>query len=195
MQHKALILTAVLLMQSVVILADLPTTITTTDGQTYQGVSLIRTEPDGFLVNYEPSKNSIGMAKIKFAKLSVELQKQAGYNPDKAREFEAAVTRANNSLAQESANWDAAARAERQSRQAREDQMDLQRLSILAQLNQTQAAQEQTTGGNWDGTSLGGGYGVFALPRFVNRQVKTGFQPAPGHIPFASPIPARPPHK
>jgi len=195
MRHKSLIITGAFLMLAVIGRAELPATITTIDGQTYQGVSLIRTEPDGFLVNYEPAKNSLGMAKIKFSRLSAELQKQAGYNPDKAREFEAAVIRANDSLAQESVNWDAAARAERQSRQAREDQLDLQRLAILSQMNPAQGVQEQTTGGNWDWSSLAGGYGVFAIPRLVSHPVKTGFQPAPGHVPFASPIPARPPHK
>jgi len=195
MCRKAIIVTGAFLILAVAARAELAATITTTDGQTYKGVSLIRAEPDGYLVNYEPLKNGMGIAKIKFSRLSGDMQKQAGYNPDKAREFEAGVARANESLVQQSINWDAAARAERQARQVREDQMDLQRMAYLAQVNQAQAAQDQAAGGPWTWSSLGGGYGVYAVPRLANRPVKTGFQPAPGHIPFASPIPARAPKR
>src|ERR1700728_3114521 len=45
------------LLLAVITRADLPATITTTDGQTYNGVSLVRMEPDGYLVNYQPVPN------------------------------------------------------------------------------------------------------------------------------------------
>jgi hypothetical protein len=67
---------------------SLPATIITTDGVTYNKVKLTRVEPDGLLVEYQPAAGGTGLAKLKFAKLPGSLQKQFGYDPGKAANYE-----------------------------------------------------------------------------------------------------------
>ena len=67
---------------------SLPATITTEDGATYNHPILSRVEPDGLLVEYQPTAGGTGLAKLKFSKLPESLQKQFGYDPAKAAEFE-----------------------------------------------------------------------------------------------------------
>jgi hypothetical protein len=68
--------------------ASLPTTITTRDGKTYSGVEMVRVDPDGILVNFQPTEGGYGFAKLKFRRLSDDLQKQYGYDEKKAADFE-----------------------------------------------------------------------------------------------------------
>lgn len=56
--------------------------LTTTDGRTYKKVSIRKVEPDGLAITHES-----GLAKVPFAKLSKELQKEHGYDPEKAAKF------------------------------------------------------------------------------------------------------------
>src|SRR6202012_4351624 len=91
--------------------ADLPKTITTTDGETYQGVSLIRAEPDGYLVNYQPDGNGMGIAKIKFTRLSKDLQRKGGYNAADAQDFEDSQAEAREAYGKMLNDWEATARA------------------------------------------------------------------------------------
>jgi hypothetical protein len=152
--------------------AELPSTITTTDGATYNGVSLIRVEPDGYLVNYQPVKNGMGVAKIKFSRLSADQQKQSGYDPQKAHEFEIALAKGAEDWRQENARMEQNAKIERQSREQndeRQEQLSIQRLAALAQLEQAEANLAQARGGDDYGSSpvwssLTDGYGAVAIP-------------------------------
>jgi hypothetical protein len=66
----------------------LPSKIITTDGVTYIAPKLTRVEPDGLLVEFQPADGGTGLAKLKFAKLPAALQKQFGYDPGKAADYE-----------------------------------------------------------------------------------------------------------
>ena len=66
----------------------LPSRVVTIDGQTYNAVKLLRVLPDGLLVQYLPDSGGMGLARLKFAKLSKSLQTQFGYDPAKASMFE-----------------------------------------------------------------------------------------------------------
>jgi hypothetical protein len=67
---------------------SLPSTIITTDGQTYKNVKLLRVLADGLLIEYLPDSGGTGLARLKFTKLSKSLQKQFGYDPQKASAYE-----------------------------------------------------------------------------------------------------------
>ncbi len=67
---------------------SLPSKIITTDGVTYNAPKLSRVEPDGLLVEFQPAGGGTGLAKLKFAKLPQSLQKQFGYDPRKASDYE-----------------------------------------------------------------------------------------------------------
>ncbi len=68
---------------------SIPAQITTSDGQIYHNVSLIRSEPDGLIVSYQPEGGGVGLAKLKFRNLPDSLRNQYGYDADKAAGFEA----------------------------------------------------------------------------------------------------------
>jgi hypothetical protein len=78
----------------------LPANITTTDGQTYNAVRLVKVEPDGLLVEYRPDAGGLGLMTLKFAKLPASLQKQFGYDPRKASDYEHEQNLATFALAQ-----------------------------------------------------------------------------------------------
>ena len=67
---------------------SLPSRITTTDGQTYHAVKLLRVLPDGLLVQYQPDAGGMGLARLKFVNLSKSLQQQFGYDPQKAADYQ-----------------------------------------------------------------------------------------------------------
>ncbi|HLX96767.1 MAG TPA: hypothetical protein VKU37_13570 [Verrucomicrobiae bacterium] len=67
---------------------SLPAKITTTDGKTYNAVRLVKVEPDGLLVEYRPEAGGLGVMTLKFARLPEPLQKQFGYDPRKASDYE-----------------------------------------------------------------------------------------------------------
>jgi hypothetical protein len=188
MNYKTRIAIWACLMVAISARAELSTVIATTDGQTYNGVSLIRMEPDGYLVNYEPVKNGMGIAKIKFSRLAAEQQKQAGYDPGKAREFEAQVAKATEDWQQQNQRWEQAARTERQAQQFREDQeaqIAIQRVMALAQLKQAEAELAHVSPGD-GGTSwgsVGGGIGAVAIPEIGNgKNVRASFTPNPNNV-------------
>ncbi len=79
---------------------SLPSKITTTDGVTYNAPKLLRVQPDGLLVEFQPDAGGTGLAKLKFAKLPPSLQKQFGYDPGKASDYEHQQTLAQQSLTQ-----------------------------------------------------------------------------------------------
>ncbi|HWB59531.1 MAG TPA: hypothetical protein VG733_08565, partial [Chthoniobacteraceae bacterium] len=58
--------------------------ITTTDGKTYKGVEITKTEPDGITI-----MSDSGVEKIPFTSLPKDLQAKYGYDPDKAAAYAA----------------------------------------------------------------------------------------------------------
>jgi hypothetical protein len=71
-----------------------PTQITTTDGTVYRDTAKLKVYPDGLLVSYRPEPSGFGVAKLKFRELPEELQKQYGYDPKAAADFEKATAEA-----------------------------------------------------------------------------------------------------
>jgi hypothetical protein len=67
---------------------SLPPKIITTDGVIYIAPKLLSIQPDGLLVEFQPNTGGTGLAKLKFAKLPESLQKQFGYDPQKASNYE-----------------------------------------------------------------------------------------------------------
>lgn len=67
---------------------SLPSKIITTDGKTFNGVRLLKVQPDGLLVEYRPDAGGLGLTTLKFARLPESLQKQFGYDPRKASDYE-----------------------------------------------------------------------------------------------------------
>lgn len=72
-----------------------PTQITTTDGRTYQNVSVQRVDPDGLVVSYEPQPSGFGVAKLKFRDLPDSVREQYKYDADRANTFEQQQAQAN----------------------------------------------------------------------------------------------------
>ncbi len=70
--------------------ADAERTIVTLDGTKYEQATVSRVEPDGIRISY-----SDGATKIPFEQLSPELQKEFGYDPEKAGKHRAAMNAAN----------------------------------------------------------------------------------------------------
>jgi len=68
--------------------AKFPSQITTSDGTLYKDAAKLRVDPDGILVSYQPVTGGLGLAKLKFRDLPEDLQKQYGYDPKTAAEFE-----------------------------------------------------------------------------------------------------------
>ena len=62
--------------------------ITTRDGKTYTNAVIQRADPNGIVIEYVPQPGSVGIAKLKFANLSDELQKRYNYNAANALIFE-----------------------------------------------------------------------------------------------------------
>jgi hypothetical protein len=56
--------------------------ITTLEGKTYSGVTVMRVEPDGLSI-----KHSTGIGKLYFSELPQELRDKYGYNPEKHRQY------------------------------------------------------------------------------------------------------------
>jgi hypothetical protein len=70
-------------------LPPLPQKLVTTDGKTYDYVKLLRTDPDGVVIEYALAGRGVGMAKIRFRNLPESLQQQYGFDADRAKTFEA----------------------------------------------------------------------------------------------------------
>jgi hypothetical protein len=62
--------------------------ITTRDGITYTNAVVQRADPDGVVIEYAPRPGSIGIAKLKFARLSDELRRRYNYDATDALIFE-----------------------------------------------------------------------------------------------------------
>lgn len=128
--------------------------LSTTDGATYDNITMKRADPDGLYIEYKLSGGGTGMSKVKFNRLSAEQQKQCGFDAGKAKDFESKVAKATDDLRQESTRLEQAAQVQRAARQAREleeERIQNDRLQAAAQLAQAQ-------GNNNGGGSFVGGY-------------------------------------
>jgi hypothetical protein len=157
--------------------------LSTTDGTTYNNITAERADPDGLYIEYTPAGGGLGVSKIKFSRLSPEQQKQFGYDPDKARDFEAKLARSMEDWRQEGIRSEQIAQAQRAARQARESQEEQflhDRMMTIAESQQAQAAMPNATDDGENGWSpYGGGYGVFAMPPFgAGPNAKTVYAPA-----------------
>lgn len=141
----------------------------TTDGTRYDNITSKRVDPDGLVIEYTLSDNGMGMAKVKFTKLSADDQKQYGYDASKAKDYEAAVAKANDDWRANAAKMESEARtmrAEENAEAAQQQSADTQRLLALAQLKQAEADLARANGaaGYGGGYDEGGWGGAFAIP-------------------------------
>jgi hypothetical protein len=90
--------------------AKFPSQITTSDGTLYQDTAKLRVDPDGILVKFQPATGGIGLAKLRFQVLPEDLQKQYGYDPKSAAEFEKQQAQATDHWRSQTAASDAMAR-------------------------------------------------------------------------------------
>lgn len=65
-----------------------PNEITTRDGTTYKGVTVQKVDADGLRIGYTPAGGGIGATKLKFENLLESVQKQYGYDPQRAATYE-----------------------------------------------------------------------------------------------------------
>lgn len=65
-----------------------PDEITTLDGTTYKGVTVQKVDADGLRIGYTPAGGGIGATKLKFENLAESVQKQYGYDPQRAAAYE-----------------------------------------------------------------------------------------------------------
>lgn len=140
--------------------AATPDSLTTTDGRTFNHINSLRTDPDGLFIEYSLPGGGIGAATVKFTQLPGDVQKQYGYDPDAARKFEDANSKATADFRawadqQETARAKAEADAA-----ARDFQWDMiMARQQLAMQQQTPAAAPANTG-----YSAGYGYGGLGYP-------------------------------
>ncbi len=117
-----------------------PTTITTTWGKEYDDVKIIKVDPDGIHITYP-----LGVAKIPFTQLSPELQKQYGYDPVAAKQFE---NEQNQTQAQIDAEEAPKIAAELANEKRQADSDEQQRLAKIATENakiRAEAAQQEAS--------------------------------------------------
>jgi len=149
--------------------------LSTTDGTTYNNVTSQRVDPDGLCIEYTPPGGGLGIAKVKFTRLSADQQKQFGYDANKAKEFEAGVAKATEDFRQDSIHREQAAQAQRaadQTREVQQEQALTERIMAMAQLKQAEAELARAMGqggenagnGGYGWYSGAGGYGLIALP-------------------------------
>jgi len=163
--------------------------LSTTDGTTYQNVTMQRTDPDGLYIEYALPGGGLGMSKVKFARLSTDRQKQFGFDANKAKDYEAQVAKATEDFRQERIRLEQAAQAHKAAVQAQTDQEERvmnDRILAMAQLKQAEAALARATdGGGYGGATYGDGYGVFAIPQTGRApRARTDYAPVVTPIPF-----------
>lgn len=161
--------------------------LSTTDGATYNNITMQRVDPDGLYIEYTTTGGGIGMSKVKFTRLSSNLQKEYGYDPAKAQQYEAGVAKANDDFRQESIRVAQLENSARQARDAENEKVAEERTIAMIQSQAAQAAGYgyPMGGGAYDWSSLGGGYGAVAIPQ-VGRMPRDGttYAPVVRPIPF-----------
>jgi hypothetical protein len=140
--------------------------ISTTDGMTYNNVTAQRVDPDGLYIEYSLPGGGVGMSKVKFSRLSPDLQKQFGYDAAKARDYEAKVAKATEDFRQESIRDEQIASAARQARAEREEKAIVYHMPPPGQANAEESSPPMAPA--YYGESYGGygGYndGIYAVP-------------------------------
>jgi len=113
--------------------------LTTTDGKTYTHISDVRADPDGLYLEYTTPGGGLGGAKVKFTKLSLDLQKQYGYNADAAKQYESDSAKGTLAFMTWASQRDEArqkAASDRDARALQEETLATQRLIAAAKLAQ-----------------------------------------------------------
>jgi len=154
------------------------TSLTTIDGKTYDHISTLRVDPDGVYIEYTVARGGLGSAKVKFARLSTDLQKQYGYDADAARKYEEGTARAELAYQNWAKEQDAArqrAQSERDARELEEETLATQRQVAAAQVAQAAAQSAQGSGDTmpYYAPNYGYGYG-FGIGRAASRHAWTG---------------------
>jgi hypothetical protein len=123
--------------------------ITTTDGKTYDHITAQRTDPDGLYIEYAPAGKGLGSAKLKFSRLSADLQKQYGYDADAAKKYEDETYKATLAFR----TWADQQEIARQKAQADAAARELQEEVMLAQRTPVAVEQPPVDSGNYGGGS------------------------------------------
>jgi hypothetical protein len=160
------------------------TSISTTDGMTYNNISAQRVDPDGLYVEYTLPGGGVGMSKIKFSRLSPDQQKQFRFDANKARDYETGVAKANDDFGQEALREGQIENAARLARNQDNERVAESRMMAMTQLQAAQANSYPVGGPACDWSYLGGGYGLYAVPR-VGRMPRNGTT----YAPIVTPIP------
>jgi hypothetical protein len=109
--------------------------LSTTDGDTYTGITFERVEPDGLYIEYSLPGGGFGMSKVKFSRLSRPLQRQFGFDKSKARDYEDAIAQANTSASQDLINRYQAERDARNKRDAENESAYIGRMAEITRIN------------------------------------------------------------
>lgn len=147
--------------------------LSTTDGTTYDNIASKRADPDGLVIEYKLPSGGLGMAKVRFARLSADQQKQYGYDANKAREYEAQTAKATEEWRAEAIKAEQEGRARKAEQLAQENQaetLQTDRIVAMTQLKQAEADLARSSGGGGEdyggafGGYFGGGDFGFAIP-------------------------------
>jgi hypothetical protein len=139
--------------------------LSTTDGRTYENITMQRADPDGLYIEYTLPGGGLGMSKVKFTRLTADQQKQYGYDATKAKEFEAGVAKANQEYRDESMKLEKAAQEHRATLAAEEQnetKTEAEYMMAQAQLKMAEAQLARAKSGAEESAGMdnyGGGYG------------------------------------
>jgi hypothetical protein len=165
MKARIAIVVAMIATGRVAIATDVFPAITTMDGKTYDHITAQRADPDGLYIEYAPGGKGMGCAKLKFSRLSNDLQKQYGYDADAAKKYEADTYKATLTFQ----TWADQQEAARQKARADAAARELQEEAILAQQVPAPVAQTSTDSGNYGGGWYYGGGLPFGMAGRGNR--------------------------
>ena len=154
MKAKVITLMAMIAAGSALAADNFPA-ITTTDGKTYDHITAERADPDGLYIEFTPAGKGMGVAKLKFSRLSADLQKQFGYDADAAKKYEDDNYKASLAFL----TWADQQDALRQKARAEAAARDFQIETILAQ--RAPIAADQAPSADY-GNDTGGGWGYGA---------------------------------
>jgi hypothetical protein len=159
-------------------------TLTTSDGATYNNVTTQRADPDGLYIEYTLPGGGVGMSKVKYSRLPADQQKQFGYDAAKAHDYETQVAKANEDFRQESLRDEQIAQAARRAREQRDDKALNEQLLAQAQSDAAQLNQPATSvpGYNYGSGYWGGGVGVPGVRHYI--PARRVYAPIVTPIPF-----------
>jgi len=162
--------------------------LTTTDGRTYDRISSLRADPDGLYIEYTTPRGGLGSAKVKFTRLSADQQKQYGYNADAAQKYEEGAARAvqtYQAFAKEQDEARQKAVADREARELQEETLATQR-EVAAAQREMAAAQTAQAAAAMSSYAPDSGYGYgygFAFPASSRTFTGESYQ---GNVPYGT---------